>query len=197
MLDQIESLLREQGAKQSSLATVALTRSVGEITLTLAVSPCSWMYEGYPLQVSVEMTGGGTVYCVDRTKRFATASEQDLKDILDRVGVIPCKCCGKPAFDPATCDTNRSGVCESCFRSESEADLKKAVEQEEALRRKEDDKQRKAGCTHRVDAWVHPETGEDYPVILYLKTKPTARAIEAELQKHHSMVTDDYRITSL
>jgi len=110
---------------------------VNGIELTSAVSPCVWMYPDYPLQISVQFKGGGVAYLKNPHKTWSTTTEQDVIDLASTVKLQPCSRCSKPAYDPATVETNRGGLCESCFISDLDAKFQKLVKQEEeAVRRR-------------------------------------------------------------
>lgn len=166
--------------------------------LTATISPCSWMYKGYGLQVSVQMKGGGDVIKHRKDVTFEDATEAQAIELAESIGVITCSRCGKPAFDPATCDTNRAELCEHCFLFDLNAKYEKDKKKEEQKLKRRDAAKKKQGYTHRVTAWVHPEAGgDDYMVDLYCPGKPTAAQIKAELKKEGSCVLDHYQIHEL
>lgn len=179
------------------LARAIIKRNVNGANLSLQVSPCSWMYPNYGLQVEIVIEGGGKAYLIDKTVMFASASEADLNRLFDKVEIVPCKHCGKPAFDPSSIDTNRQGSCEACFLKE----LQKEFDKETAKAQKKlaalDAKRRAEGFTHRVEAWIHPEQGEDRQLSIWFKGNPTPESIKKELVKAHSVVFDDYSIVKL
>ncbi|MCK9987743.1 MAG: hypothetical protein AzoDbin1_04215 [Azoarcus sp.] len=166
--------------------------------LTAEISPCCWMYPGYGLQVTVQMKDGGNVIKHRKDVIWEQATESQVIEFTESIGVCSCSRCGKPAFDPATCDTNRAGLCEHCFLSDLDAQHKKSKAKEEQKLKRRDAAKKRQGFTHRVTAWVHPEAGgDDYMVDLYCKGKPSAAQIKAELKKSGSRVLDDYQILEL
>src|SRR5262249_10316775 len=107
----------------------------GGIMLEGEVSPCIFMYPGYPLQIRVTLRRKpgeslGDAYAVDRSKTADTATEADVARLLEPVRIIPCRRCAAPAFDPDTIETNRAWLCESCFLQDLEVEFAKAQEAE-------------------------------------------------------------------
>lgn len=81
-IDEAKDILRHEAG--SSLATTVLTREVDGAGLSLKVSPCSWMYPGYGLQVGITMDGeGGTAHIFDKKTRFHDATREDLNRMLN------------------------------------------------------------------------------------------------------------------
>lgn len=180
------------------LGQLTLQRETAGAKLALTVSPASWMYKDYPLQVKISLAGGGSASLADRTKRFETATEADLQGMLDSVRLTPCCKCGQPAFDPATVETNRGGQCEACFIDELDQTF--AAEQKKEAKKvvRRDARQKKLGMTHRVTAWIHPKAGgDDYQVDIYAKGEPTKAEIQSLLRKQGSAVLTDYQIVNL
>lgn len=194
-IDQLRDGLRQQANNQ--LATLVLTREIGDAKLSLQVDPCSWMYRNYGLQASVTMAGGGKATIMNKAVIFENASEADLQKMLDGVKITSCKSCGKPAFDPESVSTNRDGVCETCFMAVLDADFKKEMAKEERKIARRDERCKKQGFTHRVDACIHPCRGDDYQISLYVKGEPSKDLIQSELKKSKSTKLDDYSVKLL
>lgn len=169
------------------------TWQVGGSTLVATVSPCSWMYSGYGLQISVEMNDkhGGNAVVHLKEKDFKDCDEKDFDALCEKVKIIPCKTCGKPAFDPTSVSTNRDRDCESCFMVKLDAEFEKAQELEDKRQVKDDLKMFKKGYRFRIKAWVHAG-GDDRVMLIYFVAKPTKAEIEKELKKAKSRVTDDW-----
>lgn len=194
-IDDLRDQLRNNGP--TSIAKMVLTRDVNGVALSLNVSPCSWMYQNYGLQVQINMAGGGCIYILDKELPFEKATEDDLNRMFDQVRIVACKRCGKPAFDPSVHDTNREGLCEGCFMSDLDAELEKATKKEEAQFKRLNAKYKKDGYTHRIDAWIHPKHGgDDYQASFFVKGEPSKSFIEKELAKT-SRVTSDYTVVKL
>jgi hypothetical protein len=165
--------------------------------LTAEVSPCVWMYPAYPLQIRINMAGGGNAFKVHKGLTWGTATEEDVVALAESVSVCACSRCGKPAFDPATVETNRGGLCESCFMADLTATYQKEVEKEMQAVRAEDDKMRADGFTHKVEAWIHPAQGDDYQIDFYVTSRPLDDTIVAMLARRGSAVPSDYVIKVL
>lgn len=193
-INKLRDAMRQQ--EPSELARVVLTREIHGSKLSLQVSPCCWMHRNYGLQVQVVLDGGGSVYLHDKELLFENATLADLERMFDKVKLIPCKTCGKPAFDPGSVDTNRGGECEQCFMAALNADLEKAQKKEQRRMERLDAKRKQEGYTHRVDAWIHAG-GDDKQIAYYVKGKPTKKQIHDLLRKEKSRELNDYTVITL
>lgn len=165
--------------------------------LKARVSPCVWMYAGHVLQIQIELEEGGSASMQDKTVTWENTTEQHIIDLCNKVKLVPCKTCGKPAFDPSVVSTNREGECEDCFIKAIRKRLDEAQAREIAKIAQRDKRKLKEGYTHRVTAWIHPDRGDDYQMDIYWGKKPTKAMIQRELQKAGSRVLDDYQVFDL
>jgi hypothetical protein len=90
------------------------------LSLKAEVSLCVFMFPGYPLQIKVTLnlrdgTSGGDAYALNRNRSAMNGAGADVTNLLNAVAIRPCSRCSAPAFDAATIETNRGGLCESCF----------------------------------------------------------------------------------
>lgn len=182
---------------QSSLSSLQLKRTIGDAVLHARISPCSWMYAGYPLQLTIELANGGVTFVADRKRTYAHATEADVQRLFDTVKTCSCAKCGKPAFDASTCRTNDKGLCEACFAKVLREQFEREAAHEKALLAQRDSKHKSQGFTHRVMAWVHPFHGDDYQVNFWTKAEPTKEMVAKELTKLQSQVLTDYTVTAL
>lgn len=175
--------------------------------LTLRIEHPSWTYRNWGLQIGVSIDDGGkTRHNSTGARRpdlpFEQATIGDALALFESVGVVPCRTCGAPAFDPATSITNRAGECERCFLQRIDRDFERKM-LPSRIRKLHDEIQRaqehKAkGFTHRLLAVIHPQAGgDDYFVEFFSKTEPTPAAIEKLLRKRGSAVLNDYALTHL
>ena len=190
--------------EKEDLKKVKVTRAVGGALLEAEVSPCAWMYPNYPFQITVKMfidcdgnrlSLGNVIHC-DRSLVFKDATQADMERLLNQVGVVPCKRCGKPAFDPESVSTNRESLCEQCFVSDLTKNYEAATAAENKRIAKKDAAMREKGYKFRVDAWIHPSDGEDELASIYL-VEATPALIKNVLKKAGSEVFDDYTIVTL
>jgi len=172
------------------------------VQLSAEVSPCVFMYQGYPLQITVSLIGGqgeqfAIAYAADRTKTAKTYMDSDVRRLLKAVRVAPCRRCSSPAFDPATIETNRDGLCEVCFI----ADLNtKWVVEAEAERQELialDAEMKAQGMRFRLNAWVHADDGDDFEIEYHFKQRPTAEQVTKLLKQRGSSCFHDYSVTAL
>lgn len=178
-------------------------RRLQEGTLLEAeVSPCVFMYPNYPLQLTVTLrfangVSGGVVCPSKRGLVAATATEADVKALLESVGICPCQRCRAPAFDPLTVNTNRNGLCEACFTGDLQANLERELELEGLQLAVRDRRQRAQGMKYRVTAWIHADSGDDEMVDWYFGTRPTESFIRRLLADEGSEILDDFEIIAL
>jgi hypothetical protein len=185
--------------------TKVKTRKIGKINLTAEVSPCVWMYKGYPFQIKVEMgdkknlRSGGDIIIVDHAINNDTYTEADIVRLLDTVKIQECKNagCSNPAFHPDH-ESNRAGECEHCFMTKLNAEYEAEKKKEDAKIARRDKQMKSKGMVARVEAWIHPEEGgDDYMVDIYYSSKPSAAEIESQLRQKGSSVFNDYRVVTL
>jgi hypothetical protein len=179
-------------------------RDLGDgVKLEAEVSPCVFMYPGYPLQITVTLHRRpderlGKAHAVDRTETADTYTHASVERLLATVRTSPCPRCLTPAFNPATIETNRGGHCEACFLAALEAEW---AEEEKTQQRKiasRDRRMKRKGMAARVTAWVHPQDGgDDYQVDWYLSAPPTPKQVGDMLSKQGSCRLDDYQIIIL
>ena len=160
------------------------------------ISPCSWMNRGYPLQVKVEMSGGGGTVHFKSSMPFTEATEQTADDLLAQLKTCACKKCGALAFDHPEPITNRAGMCEQCFVAGIYADYDKAMVKEKAKIAKRELALKAKGYTYRAQAWIHGR-GDDRQITWYFKEKPTDAAIRKMIKKAGGVVETDYSVTKL
>lgn len=174
--------------------------------LTATVSPASWMYAGYGLQLRVSLTDagggarGGEAYLHDKAVDGSQPTDEQVMGLFRRVAL--CKCsqpgCERLAFDPAVLSTNRDGQCEQCFMTKLRATFDAAAAKEAQKEAALDAKMKAKGFTHKVVAWVHPKAGgDDFKLIMHTVGKPTEAQIKKELRKSGSSVETDYNVVEL
>lgn len=176
--------------------TQTYTTVTDSVELTAQVSPCSWMYPGYGLQIQVKLPGDlGDVTVHTKRVTFEDASIDDVNALLRSVRLVKCAC-GNPAFAPETCSV-RAGRCVPCLAQEGRELAEKLAEKEARKLRRQDAKHKAEGYTHRVDAWIHPDGGgDDYEVRFWMKN-PTKDNIQAVLKKQGSVQLNDYCLTEI
>jgi len=167
----------------------------GGVLLTAQVAICSWN-SGAGVTLLIEFDGGGDVCVRDPQLAVEDATEADYQRMINSVKVIPCRTCGGPAFDPTVCDTNRDGECEACFLRVLDAELEQGLAKQAKKLAKLDAKAKAQGYTHRVEGWIHPVSGEDRQISLWLQN-PTPAVIRAELKRSGSVDPTDYQLIEL
>lgn len=181
-INQFQDKARGEG-RDSLLKNYVRTREGPlEAKLSASVSPCVWMYDA-PFQISVSLAGGGSTIVVDDGLRLDQATEADVARLLDSVGVIKCRTrgCRNPAFDPATSVSHRDGRCEKCALDRFDKELKAAQAAEQKKLAQLDRKHKARGFTHRVDAWVHADGGDQE--LSFWLCDPTDTIIRSELRR--------------
>jgi len=179
-INQLQDGLREQGA-ESPLKNYVCTREAhGDAKLSATVSPCVWLYDT-PFQITVNLVGGGQTIVIDSGLRLRQATEADVERLLDSVRIVKCRTrgCRNPAFDSRTTLKHRDGRCEQCAMKLFDKELEKAQLAESKKLAQMDRKHRARGFTHRVDAWVQADGG-DQQLSIWM-CDPTETAIRSEL----------------
>ncbi len=173
------------------------------LCLEARISPCVFMHESYPLQIQVTLMRHngerlGQAHVVDGTKTGATYTDEAVRRLLESIRIVPCPRCSTPAFDPATVQTNRGGLCEMCFLADLKSRCAAAEEAEQQAMVARDRRMKRKGMVVRVTAWVHPEGGgDDYLVDWYLDWQPTHEQVAVQLREEGSIILDDYQIVPL
>ena len=140
----------------------------------------------------------GVAYAVDRALTVETAADADVSRLLSAIQCMSCGRCSAPAFDPATVETTRGGLCESCFVGDLDAELAKFAVAENLRLANRDRRMKAKGMTVRVSAWIHPaERGDDYQADWYFATRPTPAGIRKLLRKEGSIIPADFQIIDL
>lgn len=152
------------------------------------ISPCSWIYQGYGLQVKLALylnaPNAASVFTIDRSFEACGATSGDLRSAARALATDWLRVNG--------CGPLR----EAKARWEKvQADFKREAEEREAKLKKEIAKAKAEGFTHRLSAWVHPTHGDDEYVELWFKGAPGSADIARVLR--NSVVKTDYSVTEL
>lgn len=162
------------------------------VPLHVEVSPCSWAYPHYGLQISVRMKDDHQIF-LNKKIDFALATQKDVDELVSTISFQKCTQCDEMTFDPATAKTNRNGLCNKCFAADLDLKFAEEIAKEAEL----ESSMKKEGFTHKTLMWVHKKKGDDRQVILYSKGEPTALEIKEELKRLRSIVLDDYQTFKL
>lgn len=157
-------------------------------TVFVAISPCSWMYPDYGLQVRISLqpnaVNAASVFKCDKSLKWSGDSGEMSRRAL--------------AIAEDYLAENSTGEIESVvakWDAYQEEFRVKQIEERERERSEELDMRRR-GFTHKTDLWIHPENGgSDHSVRLYTTGEPTKAQIQKELRG--SIVKDDYRTSIL
>ncbi len=158
-----------------------------------SVSPCSWMYPNYGLQVQVSLSenavNAASEFILD--KAF-DAMNKPLQDLDAAAKVMVEKWLSENGTTILHDKAAKWKVASAEFAREI-ADENERI----AAQQKKDDKTRKAkGYTHRLDACIHPKHGgDDYLTTTYFVGAPTEAQIAKILRS--SEVKNDYAVTEL
>lgn len=179
------------------------TRKIDNAILTGEVSPCVWMYNS-PFQIKVSMgdaknlCSGGDIIIQDKALNNDTYTEMDIVRLLATVRIQKCRNpdCHNHAFHPDH-GSNRQGECEHCFMTKLQAEFDAEQKKEQAQIARRDKRMKQQGMVARIEAWIHPDEGDDYMVDIYQSAHPTAEEIQALLRRKGSTVLTDYRVVTL
>ena len=182
----------------SDLATFQHAFEIEGNPASVSVSPCSWMYPHYGLQVDVKVAGGH-VFFHNKALSFKDATEADVIALASQTKLRPCIKCGKAALDDPTSYRGKEckGRCEACFTAALMAAIvadQKVCEERSAVA---DRKQAAKGFKYKTVAWVHPKMGDDYQISWYSVTSPTAAEVATVLKARRSEITTDYSTAAI
>ena len=176
--------------------------TVHGLTVNVEVSPCSWMYENYGLQVmygSHETHSWG--FCNRKNLPAGDATREDVQAMLDeQTELHQCEECGQDHLKDINPDHpgNREEKCETCFMANHKASFAKLMEEENKKQAKKDAKMKQKGFTHKSEAWVHPPRGgDDYQVLIYWPKEPTPEEVREELAKTKGVAQNTHVLTPL
>lgn len=162
------------------------TRTVDGKTIYCEISPCSWMYSYYGLQVGIKFDpkdpNAATIFVHrkelkwDKTANMTAKAEQIVDEYLASKGI-----------------TELVAAKEKWTKTEA----KWAKEEEREIQRGQmrDADYKRKGFTHRFDGWIHPRSGDDRQVTAYCKGQPRAQDIQKLL--HGCTLKTDYKVVAL
>jgi hypothetical protein len=177
--------------------------------VTASISPCSWLYPSYGLQLHFKLPtdnaspNGGEFVVLKKPWADCTSADIDLmvtqmRAKLEDGGLLACPTCGKLTWNRAIFRNKfRNQNCETCFMVTLKSDFAAIVLKENKRIARMDAKRKKEGFTHRVDAWIHPSTGDDEQISWYTRQVPTDAATRAFLVSKGSRVVNDYTVLEL
>lgn len=186
-------------ALKTTLATIEGQYTAHGYALNVRVSPCSWMYQGYGLQVEYTAVDGRCHgFLNEKARKVEDTTRADVQRLLDTLAPSACSRCQTGYLLGEDSKKYRGTLCEPCWTE----DFKKRCAAEEEKDRKalarRDANMLKKGYTHRVTAWVHPSRGgDDFMIDFYGKSEPTPAEVKRLLQKEGSRVFDDYTVVKL
>jgi hypothetical protein len=157
-----------------------------------SVSPCSWMNKGYGLQVQVSLkqnaVNAESEFIIDKGIEASSKPKQEL-EAAAKIMVE------KWLAENGTSILHDSIAKWQVAKAEFARDIAAENERAAAQQKKDDKKYKAKGYTHRLDAWIHSDDGDDYQTTSYFAGEPQKAQIDKILRK--SAVKDDYAITEL
>ena len=157
-----------------------------------SVSPCSWMYPRYGLQVGISLTQDGvnaeTEFVLD--KGF-DAIDKPMQHLNEAARTMVEKWLAENGTAPLHDLRAKWQAAKAQFAVEIEKDEKRTA----AAREREDKRYKAKGYTHRIDAVIHPAHGDDHLSVSYVAGIPTEEDIARIL--FSSVVKSDYVVTEL
>lgn len=177
---------------------------VDGISMVARISPCSWMYETYGVQVHVSEAGhgsnGASIFEVLKVP-FAKATVGEVDAFVAGIQVCWSACstpgCTGRRLVGSRKKSDGGEVCEPCFLRQLHKEFEAAAAKEKAREAREDVKKAGEGFTHKVEAWIHPKAGgDDRQVVVYWRGKPTDDDVK-KLLRRQSRVDSDFRVVAL
>lgn len=152
-----------------------------------SVSPCSWMYRGYGLQLQLSLKENGynaeSVFTNDKSFDCYGIPVEDITPKAQSLAVTYLQTKGLEPLQKAL-----------DFWAAAEKKWEETLKEEEAQLLRDHAKAKAKGYTHYIIGWVH-NTGDDYQVGAYTAGVPTEAQIKKLLK--WSVVKTDYIITEL
>ncbi len=165
------------------------------------ISPCSFMYPNYGLQLSLSLRVAGKEvskeFVLNKTVTPATATEADVQALLDTVRFQKCPCCGTATFVSTNPHDNRNAKCDPCFMTELRASFADSQAKADAKFKKHCEKMKQQGFKHMVDIVVHSASGSDKVVTHFISDIPTDIKKFAKQQHPRAVQLDIGRIQTL
>lgn len=194
---------------RNGIETDPVHHTVNGVAVTVEVSPCSWMYPTYGLQLHFRLPSdkarpvAGRFVNLKKPWAEVTRADYDglVQDTLAKLaagGMQPCATCGTVTWNPVVFGPpKQTPRCDVCFTRELDKEFAQEEARAAARVRRKDRTMARQGFTHRVDAWVHPATGDDRAVSWYAKGRPTKQQIGSHLAALGSEVLDDYTVETM
>lgn len=156
------------------------------------ISPCSWMYPGYGLQL--KMAGKPNAYNAEAVFDRDPAIRADTIPVKEMVELAKIQA-RKWLTENNVAELDEKVVKWAKDSAKLDAAIKKEQAKEEKARMKRLTKNQAAGYTHVVDAWIHPASGDDYRTEVCTKGIPTTDDIKRILSK--SQFKTDFKVTPI
>ncbi len=180
---------------RNALSQIYVRELTEGLSLTAEVSLCVFMFPGYPLQLKVILnrqdgTPGGDAFAVNRNRSIMNATSADVVRLLNAVAIQPCSRCSAPAFDPATIETNRGGLCESCFLQDLNQRLDAEMEQKRRQIARRDRQMKSRGMKYRIAAWIRRGECDYDKEEWYVTSAPSRKSTAARVRREGSTLVD-------
>jgi hypothetical protein len=157
-----------------------------------SVSPCSWMYPNYGLQVQLSLAENA----VNAESEFILDKAFDaMKKPMPELEAAAKGMAEKWLAENGAAILHERVATWRARASEFDAEMQKEAKREAAAQKRRDKSHKAKGFTHRVNAWIHPDQGDDFERIAYVVGKPEKADIAKILSS--STVKDDYVVTEL
>lgn len=112
--------------------------------------------------------------------------------------LMPCPRCAGPAVNRSKFPSQyRNELCEPCWQEDFRKECAQMEEAEQQREAAEDAALKAKGYTHKIVAWVHPPSGDDYQLVMHSVGALTDAEIMEQLRKKRSTVLNDYKQTAL
>lgn len=165
----------------------------GGETVHCSISPCSWMYPDYGLQVQVSLDEKGVNAASEFIRDAAfKVTRENIAEALERAKVIATAWL---ASHDGVVVLRRKAAEWKRIDAEFAAELAKEDKAERRRIASRKSRAKSKGFTHRFVGWVHPSQGDDYQVEAFTVGEPTASQVAKLLRG--SAVKTDYVVEAL
>lgn len=162
------------------------------VTVHVSISPCSWMYPNYGLQIQLSLApnacNAASRFANDKTLNAYNTKGQALVEMAQACAARWLAEHGTQPLRQAEADWAEALAGFEIENARSEEKRKKKEAASIAKRKAE-------GYTHRFIAVIHPKSGDDYMIEAFVQGAPTDVQITKLLAK--SVVKNDYRVDVL
>lgn len=179
-------------ASRNPFDLVKFTLEKNGTTVHGEVSPCSFMYPTYGLQIRLALSekacNAESIFAIDKTLEVSEMDDGALRTACLALAEAKLAGSGIAELEAQVAKWKQA-------RAQFEAEDAKRQSAQAKRDAREDAKMKAQGFTHKVVGWVHPLSGDDYMVEGYVRGVPTPADLRKILRGSEDQ--KDYKVTEL